>query len=142
VSELTIIAPSESVNICVVRCAVETYACRHGFSREEADQIGLAVNEAMANVIKHGYGGECDQRIHVTFSLIDSSSGAAKGLKVVIRDFGRQVDPECIRSRNLDDVRPGGLGVHLIRSVMDEVGYRQHDEGGMELTMIKYPTMA
>ena len=60
--------------------------------------------------------------------------------RLIIRDFGKQVDPDCIKSRDLDDVKPGGLGVHLIKSIMDEVKYRRHEEGGMELRMSKFIT--
>jgi anti-sigma regulatory factor (Ser/Thr protein kinase) len=59
-------------------------------------------------------------------------------LECDVRDFGRQVDPSTIRSRSLDEVRPGGLGVHIIRSVMDEVEYSRAEGGGMRLRMLKY----
>ena len=42
------------------------------------------------------------------------------------------------RGRELDDVRPGGLGVHLIETAMDEVEYSQPDGGGMEIRLRKY----
>ena len=54
-----------------------------------------------------------------------------------IRDHGRSVDPSSIKSRDLDDVRPGGLGVHIMRSVMDRVEYRKRGLTGMELSMTK-----
>jgi anti-sigma regulatory factor (Ser/Thr protein kinase) len=47
------------------------------------------------------------------------------------------VDPATIRSRDLDDIRPGGLGVHIIHEVMDEVRYERRDSRGMRLTMVK-----
>jgi serine/threonine-protein kinase RsbW len=132
---------SDPSHIGVVRMAVEAFGGRHGFERQQADQIGLAVNEALANVIEHGYHGNPTQSIHITMDMIGDGDGAEPALKLVIRDFGRHVDPECIKSRDLDEVRPGGLGVHIIRTVMDEVTYRCVPEGGMELTMLKHVPM-
>ena len=42
-----------------------------------------------------------------------------------------------IKSRDLDDIRPGGLGVNIIRQVMDEVSYERRERIGMRLTLIK-----
>ena len=57
--------------------------------------------------------------------------------RIDIHDYGRFVDPDEIRSRPLEAVRPGGLGVHLMKSTMDTVEYRPNDHGGTTLTMIK-----
>ena len=48
-----------------------------------------------------------------------------------------QVDVELIKSRALDDIKPGGLGVHLIQTVMDEATWVKREDGGMKLTMKK-----
>ena len=58
-------------------------------------------------------------------------------LEIVIEDDARQVDLDTIRSRDLEDVRPGGLGVHLITEIMDEAVYEHRAEGGMRLRMHK-----
>ncbi len=50
----------------------------------------------------------------------------------------RSIDPSTISGRDLGDVRPGGLGVHIIRSTMDKVRYRPRPGGGMLLRMVKY----
>jgi anti-sigma regulatory factor (Ser/Thr protein kinase) len=56
---------------------------------------------------------------------------------VRIDDYGQFVDPAQIKSRPLDDVRPGGLGVHLMQKVMDEVTYAKNRWGGTSLTLRK-----
>ena len=56
---------------------------------------------------------------------------------IVIEDEARQIDPAFIKGRELDDVRPGGLGVHIIREVMDVVEYESRDGVGMRLTLFK-----
>ncbi len=134
--EITMV--SDPSNIGVVRVAVEEYCAKHGFSEEQTGQIGLAVNEALANVIEHGYEGSVCELIHIAMMMVEESEDGGASLKLVIRDHGKQVDPRCIKGRDLDDVRPGGLGVHIIKTVMDDVRYRCIPEGGMELTMVKY----
>ena len=58
-------------------------------------------------------------------------------LEIIIEDDARQVDLDTIRSRELEDVRPGGLGVHLISEIMDDVVYEHREAGGMRLLMRK-----
>ncbi|MHC5028100.1 MAG: ATP-binding protein [Planctomycetota bacterium] len=59
------------------------------------------------------------------------------GIEIVIDDLARQVDPGTIQGRDLDDIRPGGLGVYIIREIMDKVEFACRPEGGMSLTMFK-----
>jgi anti-sigma regulatory factor (Ser/Thr protein kinase) len=57
----------------------------------------------------------------------------------VLEDFGASVPPEKILSRDLEDVKDHGLGVYIIKSMMDEVSYSQKEEGiGNRLSMKKY----
>jgi len=120
-----------------VRAAVEKLAEEIGFSEADGGGIALAHDEALANVIKHGYGGSCAKPIEILMQEIHEAN-EQKGIEVVIRDQGRQVDPEVIQGRDLDDVRPGGLGTHIIRHIMDEVHYEKASKGGMRLRMRKY----
>lgn len=62
----------------------------------------------------------------------------ADRLEVVIKDFGKKVHPARIRSRDLHDVKPGGLGVYFIRRSMDMVWYDMSPRIGTELKMVKY----
>lgn len=128
---------------------VAAVARRLAFTDEACGQIALAVDEALCNVIRHGYGRAADRPIWINLTPVGgvarpgSSDNPTMALKIVIEDDAKQVDPATIRSRNLEDVRPGGLGVHIIRHVMDEVSYecRQDNSGrGMRLTMIKKRT--
>ncbi len=126
--------PSVTGSLPIVRGVVEKVVGACGVADEEAGAIGLAVDEALANVIKHGYGGEPGQPIEVCIRIVDEG---ARSLVVTIRDFGRQIDPAGIRGRRLEDVRPGGLGVHIMRTVMDQVDYSCPDGGGMAVRMVK-----
>ncbi len=120
-----------------MRIEVDRVAQSSGFAEDAIGQIMLAVDEALTNVIRHGYGGPCDKPIDVCISRVLSDADTGAGIRVTIRDFGKQVDPAKIVGRDLDDVRPGGLGVHIIRTVMDEVSYAPADGGGMQLDMFK-----
>ncbi len=123
---------------------VGAIARRLGFPDEHASQIALALDEALCNVIRHGYDRETGKPIWI--SLIPRGLGPEAGpeharqadaLTLIIEDEAPQVEPDKIRSRDLDEVRPGGLGVHIIQSVMDEVRYEQRDPIGMRLVMTK-----
>jgi anti-sigma regulatory factor (Ser/Thr protein kinase) len=120
----------------LARQFVADHAAAAGFDEDRREQIRLAVDEALANVIKHGYGGREDQPIELRAGAFVDEKGV-RGLVVSVRDFGCQIDPSAIKSRDLDDVRPGGLGVHIMRAVMDAVVYSQADGGGMKVEMVK-----
>jgi anti-sigma regulatory factor (Ser/Thr protein kinase) len=123
----------------VVRGAVERFAIQEGFDPSAVHEMVLAIDEALANVIKHGYDGQPDKPITVGLSTVCAPDGRP-GLCITVRDHGRQVDPTTIRGRDLDEIRPGGLGVHIIKSVMDSVEYSCPLDGGMQLRMLKYVT--
>jgi len=118
-----------------LRDAVSRAAAGVGFSEQVIAQIVLAVDEAIGNVIKHGYEGRPGQPIDVNIGSTDADGRPA--LEVTICDCGRQVAPESIVGRQLEDVRPGGLGTHIIRNVMDEVEYSVRQPCGMRLRMLK-----
>ncbi len=128
---------SNARSLPIVRSAVEKMASLEGFAADDAHELTLAIDEALANVIKHGYNGQPDQPISISLEPVRSADGRA-GLSVAVRDRGRQVDPTTIKSRDLAEVRPGGLGVHIIQSVMDEYNYSCPPDGGMLLEMKKY----
>lgn len=107
---------------------------------DEDDLVTLAVEEALTNVIRHSYGGPCDEPIVLKLGKINYGPEEKPALEIVIRDFGKQVDPQSIKGRDLGEVKPGGLGVHIIHSVMDETKFSPADDCGMQLRMVKYIT--
>lgn len=129
---------SDPAELVSVRRVVRESARAVGFDEDEVERIILAVDEALTNVIRHGYGGAFNEPIDIEINQIRRA--AESGINVVIRDFGKQVDPDMISPRPLNDVRPGGLGVHIIQTVMDEVSYVPVDDGGMRLVMFKKRT--
>lgn len=128
---------SQARLLAAVRAMVGSFAQRMGFNEVHCGQVSLAVDEALCNVINHGYEKRADGRITLSLWAID---GPPARMKIVIEDRAKQVDPNAIRSRDLDDIRPGGLGVFIIREIMDDVRYEKREGGGMRLTLIKNVT--
>ena len=123
--------------LSVARAAVRQVAQISGLKKSETEQITLAVVEALTNVIRHSYGGPCDKPIIIKFNKINYADERT-ALEIVIRDFGKQVDPKTIEGRDLDEVEPGGVGVHIMQSIMDETEFEQAEDRGMLLRMIKF----
>lgn len=126
---------SSPAHLPVVRAAVEKMCEMLGFDSDMIGGIILSVDEALTNIIKHAYGGDNNRDIEVQLTPLGGEKPEA--LRISLIDSGIQADPEKIKSRNLDDVRPGGLGVHIMNQCMDVVRFEHRPEGGTRLTMIK-----
>ena len=124
--------------LCVARAAIRQVVQISGLKKSETEQITLAVVEALTNVIRHGYGGPCDKQIVIKVNKIKCPDEKKMALEIVIRDFGKRVDPKTIEGRDLDEIRPGGVGVHIIQSIMDKTEFKQAEDSGMLLRMIKF----
>ena len=107
----------------MVRAGVIAAACACGFDEDDAADIALAVDEACANIIVHAYGSRGDAEIILDIFRLRG------GIRLRLRDFGPPVAPEAIRPRPLDAVRPGGLGAHFIRAIMDEARLERAADG-------------
>ncbi|MDQ7012622.1 MAG: ATP-binding protein [Planctomycetota bacterium] len=125
-----------------VRQLIAGVTQRIGFDEKSCSQVALAVDEALANVIRHGYSRACDRPIWVSVWTVPANDEAGAYLRVVIEDEARQVDTCDLQGRDLDDPKPGGLGLHIIREVMDEVEYTKRSPRGMRLTMTKHAPRA
>ena len=127
--EITIL--SDPANLAEVRQAVEHYALGAGLNEAEAAKVVLALDEALTNIIRHAYGNANDRPIEI------QACHDIETFCLILRDYGRQAPRETIHSRNLDDVRPGGLGVHIMTTCMDCIDYQPADDTGTVLTMTK-----
>ncbi len=134
--ELCLELRSNPCYLCGTRELVAQVAKRVGFPDPQCAQWASVVDEAVANVINHGYGRRSDRPIWVRiYPLTDNDEGP--GMRVIIEDEARQVDPDSIKGRDLDDIRPGGLGLHIMREYMDSVVFQQRERIGMRLTLTK-----
>ena len=96
------------------------------------DDMVMAINEACMNIMQHAYNGREDEEIIVEFWKDHDD------FLVRIFDTAKNLDHESIKSRDLDDVRPGGLGVYFIHEVMDAVHYKhQENQQGNVLELRK-----
>ncbi|MDA8078277.1 MAG: ATP-binding protein [Nitrospiraceae bacterium] len=124
--------PSHPKYLCVVREAAARMADMGGFDASSVEDIRLAVDEACSNVIKYAYGGDSGKQITVRFR------NSAAGFEALIEDSGPRTDPACLKGRDLDEVRPGGLGMHFIRRTFDVVAFDEKKRNGNRLRLLKY----
>ncbi len=119
---------SRTDQLVAVRDFVSRAAYASGFNDEEVSKIALAVDEACTNVIKHAY--RYDSRKKITITVQDTDGD----FEVLIVDTGRQFDPAKVPLPNMKEYiskyKRGGLGVYLMKSLMDKVEY--HIEPGKQ----------
>jgi anti-sigma regulatory factor (Ser/Thr protein kinase) len=110
-----------------------------GFSEPESRAVVLAVDEALTNIIRHAYQGKAHQPIEISFRRIQApQDGAGRpALEILLEDRGIRVDGSKLCGRDLEDVRPGGLGLHFIKECMDAVEFRRR-WGRNELRLVKF----
>jgi len=132
--------PSGTENLEMVRDFVHKLAKKAGFGVEPADQIALAVDEACANVIKHAH--EYNEARKIDLAVIYDRHK----LEVVITDRGKGFDPKSLEEPNLSkyihEAKMGGLGIHLMRTLMDEVNYSFNPGIKNQVSLIKYKSTA
>ena len=129
---------SDPLYLSGVRDLVSAVARRLGFGDLGCSQIALAVDEALCNIIRHGYESAGDRPIWISlWPEAVTDSGTSQGITLLIEDEAKQIDPTQIKGRELDDIRPGGLGVHIIREVMDDVEFKKRKGKGMSLRLVK-----
>ena len=120
-----------------VRGMVSGLCGRFNFSQAEIGHICLALDEGLANVIRHGYDSQHDGRIWISCTLL---AGPPVRVRLEIEDEGHQTDPSEFKSRDLHEIRPGGLGVHIMREVMDLCEFTIRENIGMRLVLEKEAT--
>ena len=117
---------------------VRKAAISAGLSDKAVYAVQLAVDEACSNIIDHAYGGE--GKGEMICSVITNKDG----LTVILRDRGRPFNPQGIPDPEinvpLDRLKPRGVGIYLMRKMMDEVYYEYSPDGGNILTMVKHRT--
>jgi len=117
-----------------IREFVAQIARRGGFNEREIYSLQLAADEAASNIIEHAYEGIPDGSLDLA---CDMQSDA---LVIIMRDHGKSFDPSKVKTpnlkANLSERQIGGLGVYLMRKLMDEVRYESSGRSNT-LTMIK-----
>ena len=113
---------------------VQQAALQAGFEERESRRIMLAVDEACTNIIRHSYRGDVSQRIIITCRW-----EPGERLEVSLKDFGEGANPAFLEQFRKDDItEPGGLGLCIMRQVMDDIQYDPECGDGVELKMLKH----
>jgi len=114
---------SDTATLAPTRKAVEQLAASLGFDDRAVGEIGLCVNEALANVMRHAYGGATDQPIELEALPTDD------GIEIRVRDWGSGVVPPAKPDEARDPLTPGGLGLLCLGRMMSRVVYHPLPDG-------------
>ena len=127
--------PSSTENLALIRDFVSGIGAQVGFDENEIAKLALAVDEACANVIEHAYGSDTTREVTIRAAVDEGE------IHFDIIDNGRHFDPSVVTPQTVEELikqrRSGGLGLRLIRSIMDDVQYRIVPGEMNELRMTK-----
>ena len=121
---LRVRVPGRADRLKLIRNATEQAARFYTNNESWIFDLKMAVDEACQNVVRHAYGNR-DDAGDIVVDFIRQNDA----MTVHIMDFADPIDPAKIKPRDLSEVRPGGLGVHLIKSVTDEAGFQPPPPG-------------
>ncbi len=127
--------PGRFASLSEISAFVTRAAREAGLDEDAICAVQLAVDEACSNIIEHAYGGEDIGEIECT-CRVDTDE-----LTIILRDRGRPFDPTLVPQPDPNpDIRHcavGGLGLHFMRKMMDEVRFEFTPDAGNILTMVK-----
>lgn len=118
-------------------------AAQAGFDENTIFHLELCCDEASTNIIEHAYGKEGAGNIVISYKVSDDD------FTIVMRDNGTAFDPSAVppppaianndasAEELTSQMRIGGLGLHFIRNLMDEVYFTSDRRQGNKLTMVK-----
>jgi anti-sigma regulatory factor (Ser/Thr protein kinase) len=121
---------SHTGNLAPMRKFVRNFLEAYPISERERMLMVLGIDEACTNVSRHAYHLRDDQLISL------SLEGCPRWVRMRLRDYGKQTEAHTMKGRSHDLIRPGGLGLHLIKTAFDKVDYILKARG-TELVMTK-----
>ena len=132
-----LVAPNDTRHLVKIREVTEEAARYAAFDERDVGRIVLAVDEAVSNIMEHAYEA-CDEGGDIRVAIdVDEAR-----FEVVITDSGKEFNPAGIEVPDMTEhVRQGkkkGLGIFLMRQIMDEVKYTFVQGLRNELRMVKY----
>ncbi len=101
------------------------------FSQKQVDEVLLAIQEVLTNILRHGYLGK-PSGIKVIYA------DQPDQISITVEDSAKKFDPTKCAAPRLPRKTPGGLGIHLIRKSMDTVIYDESYKGGNRIHLIKF----
>ena len=128
--------PGYYASLADVAAFIREAAYQAGFDNATIYNIELALDEAVTNIIEHAYGAEGVGEIELAYRTDEA------GLTITIQDYGQPFDPEAVQipdiHASLQERENHGLGVFLIRRLMDEVHFSFSQTRGNSLVLVKY----
>jgi anti-sigma regulatory factor (Ser/Thr protein kinase) len=121
---------SHTANLALMRQFVRKFLDGYNFSEKERLLMVLGVDEACTNIIRYAYELRDDQPITLAMEALRGS------VRMRLRDYGVQAPVDQMQGRAYDQLKPGGLGLHLIRAGFDKVDYILKPRG-TELVLTK-----
>lgn len=113
--------PSSTENLALIREFVTSVGRQATLNDVDITNLELAVDEACANVIEHAYGHDTTKAVSIRAIFDDEK------LLISVIDEGRGFDPSKVQQESVEQLvherKSGGLGIRLIRTLMDEVSY-------------------
>lgn len=125
-----------SANLAPFRRELRSLLEMAGFISKGVNDILLSVDEVLTNVIRHAYGGE--KGFGQTGKIHVAVSDQEEKIEIVIEDKGPCFDPRTLPAPELPSRKPGGLGIYLVKTLMDEIDYEALKPQGNRLRLIKY----
>lgn len=121
---------SHTGNLALMRTAVRKFLDSYEFSERERTLMILGIDEACTNIIRYAY------ELHDDRLICLSMEGLRRCVRIRVRDYGKRISHDALKHRPRDGVRPGGLGLHLIRNAFDRINYQRRARG-TELVLTK-----
>jgi anti-sigma regulatory factor (Ser/Thr protein kinase) len=122
-------------NLSTIGNFVGNAAQEAGLDETGVYAVQLAVDEACTNIIEHAYGGEGLGTIDITTIVTDD------GLTVILKDSGKSFNPDTVpmpvTNLPLEEIQPRGIGLYLMRKMMDTIQFKFSETDGNVLTMVK-----
>lgn len=128
---LTLIVPSDLRYLPISRVFVEAVCQSGGLDQASTDAVVLSTYEATANVMRHAHRGRTEVQVQLQCRFLRD------GIEVCLIDEGEPFDLESVPHMDPSEIRVGGRGVFLMRSLMDELSCLPRDGGGNTLRMFK-----
>ena len=129
--------PSQTDNLELIREFVSRVADKVGFNEDDIGKIELACDEACTNVIKHAYDRKNGKKSLDVLIKVDFDK-----FILVVTDHGKGFDPKKIKLPHMDEylaeLKVGGLGIYLMKTLMDEVDYDIQPGVKNQVRMVKY----
>lgn len=126
---LELCSPHDASELRQASAWLNEHGSKHDIPAEQLDRLDLFLNESLANVVDHGGTTALASSIHLHFDL--TQSAAFNEATITISDAGIAFDPLAHVPRpapqSLDEAKPGGLGIPMIRSLADDLRYQYHD---------------